>query len=66
MNIVNLHLALKIQKEYPCPCCGEKARLIANIEEKKPHRNKKGDLQYYCLSCHTKFSVDSNGNTTII
>lgn len=66
MNIINMHLALKIPKEYICPNCGKKARLIANIEEQKPRRNKKGDLQYYCLSCHTKFSVDSDGNTTII
>lgn len=66
MNIVNIHLALEIRKERTCPYCRGKARLIANIEEQKPRRNKKGDLQYYCLSCHTKFSVDDNGNTTII
>lgn len=66
MNIVNIHLALKIQKEHSCPKCSKVARLIADIEEQKPRRDKEGNLQYYCLSCHTKFLVNRHGRTTII
>lgn len=66
MNIVYIHLALKSQKEHSCPNCRETARLIADIDEREPRRDKKGDLQYYCLSCHTQFSVDRHGHTTII
>jgi DNA-directed RNA polymerase subunit RPC12/RpoP len=66
MNIVNIHLALNNQKEHSCPNCSKVARLIADIDERKPRRDKKGDLQYYCLSCHTQFSVDRHGRTSII
>jgi DNA-directed RNA polymerase subunit RPC12/RpoP len=66
MNIVNIYLSPKRQKEHNCPRCSKVARLIADIEEHEPRRDKRGNLQYYCLSCHTKFSVDRHGRTTII
>jgi hypothetical protein len=66
MNIVNMHLALKSQREHICPHCRKTAKLIADIEEQEPRRNKEGNLQYYCPSCDTKFSVDRRGNIEII
>jgi hypothetical protein len=66
MNTVNLYLSLKSQKEHSCPKCSKVARLVADIDEQEPRRNKKGDLQYYCLLCHTQFSVARHGHTTII
>jgi hypothetical protein len=65
MNIGHIHVALKSQKEHNCPRCKEVARLIANIEEQEPCRDKKGNLQYYCLSCHTRFSIKDAGRAII-
>jgi DNA-directed RNA polymerase subunit RPC12/RpoP len=66
MNIVHIHVALKSQKEHSCPRCSKVARLITDIDEREPRRDEKGNLQYYCISCHTTFSVDRHGHTIII
>jgi uncharacterized Zn-finger protein len=66
MNVVNIHLALKSQREHICPHCKKVAKLITDLDEQEPYRNKEGNLQYYCPSCNTRFSVDQHDHTAII
>ncbi len=47
---------------HPCPRDGSAAKLIVDFSRKrKPVRDQSGNLQYYCLVCHLRFSVNQTG-----
>jgi hypothetical protein len=48
-------------KYHSCPRCSNQARLLMDINEKEPQRDKKQNLLYYCTKCNHPFAVDANG-----
>lgn len=50
---------------YPCPRDGQEARLVVDLASKWQHpvpvRDPQDNVQYYCLTCHQRFSVNSAG-----
>lgn len=52
---------LRRKKYHICPNGHEDALLLVNIPENTPNRDDQGRLQYQCLVCNVKFSVDDKG-----
>ncbi len=51
---------------HPCPQDGSAAKLIVDFSSRhRPVRDSQGNLQYYCLVCHGRFSVNRRGQVTL-
>lgn len=56
---------IRHRRKRQCPRDGKEARLIVNLTNKRqPVRDAGGNLQYYCVSCHHRFSVNTHGQVT--